>query len=805
MAAITRVLPRKWWIESPEVVSEDDPSFLCDVCKHINFQYLIFEILIWVVSEEIPLDSYSRILEKQQCAFCRLVKHTIDNIYRPDKLPTKHNGKAVMISMIATAETFNLDKKVSEPRQLLLWVKPDPLRKGRTPPLEIYHVVEDGWYNSGSGKGRLIPATQIDFNLPLFWNRRCRKSLSSLHEDHVIEREIYGLPANFRLIDTKKMCIVPANSSFEYIALSYTWGKCKQFKLSDDNYQELSEEGALLKHDGQIPQTIKDAICLVRKLCDRYLWVDALCIKQDTSIRSREDKKDQLPYMNRIYGSSVLTIAATYGDGADAGLPGVGENSRESVQLVKSIQGIRLANRPWSFDKSVTDSKWNTRAWTFQERILSSRILFIAKQQIFFKCDHVSGVLAEDLDSELKGRKLVTCPMEGTGTDIIPQRGSINILSYLRTVESFTARELTYPGDVLDAFSGIAQKMTPLFRSGFLSGLPQSELDYCLLWKPAGDLHRRTALGTDEISFPSWSWAGWIGPVRYTWEERLSRVKWVHPSSGELFTSDDYRSPFPSTSPHQQTNSNSRSLQWRKKWTEQKTTSGFRYFYHASNPDIWFRNPTAEPEQRPRVGPNCVLETNHLRFWAWTDEIVYDGEYVPPKDVVDPLWQITLTDKKGFVTGYFTVPVEVLPKLDFKNKKYDMVMICRTRTGCSRKDVGARKDGSEVPGAPFSEEGINFSKDTGESLEDSKPLEDYDDAKDVSMEPVFFPELPASQEARSVLCFDRQRYDPYKPFCLYEFLVVEWNGDVASRIGIGEIHIDAWAQQHPKEKLITLG
>jgi hypothetical protein len=800
MAATTKGPPEKWWIESPEVVPEDNPSFLCDVCKHINFQYLVFEIPIWVVSDEIPLDSYSRILGKQHCAFCRLIKHTIDNLFGADALPAEHKGMAVMISMIATAETFTLEKKVSEPRQLLLWVKPDPLRKGRTPQLEIQHVVEDGWFNS-DGKGRLIPASQIDFLLPIFWNRMCRKSLSSLHEDHSIERDNYVLPTNFRLVDTEKMCIVPAKSSFEYIALSYTWGKGKQFKLFKDNYQELSKENALLKYEHQIPQTIKDAMFLVKKLCDRYLWVDALCIMQDPEC---EDKKVQLPYMDRIYGSSVLTIAATYGDGADAGLPGVRPNSRKHIQQVETIQGIRLANRPWSFDKSVTDSTWNTRAWTFQERILSSRMLFITEQQIFFKCDHVAGLLAEDLDSKLKKRTPVTYPMDDAGKDTIPQRWGINILSYLKTVESFTARELTFPSDVLDAFSGIAQKIRPLFRSGFLHGLPQSELDYCLLWEPAGHIRRRRIdLDKEEAEpiFPSWSWAGWIGPVRYNWEERLSRVKWVDPSSGALLSSDDYRSPVPSTSSKEHPNTD-----WRKEWTEQKANSGFRYFYHTSKPDIWLRHPTApEAERSGRIGPECVTGTEHLRFWAWTDDIQYAGEYIPPQDVKEPLWQFGLTDSKGFSTGYFTVPVAVLPKLDFKNKKYDMVMICRTRTAFSREDVEARKDGSELPGGPFSEEGIDLSQRKEEVTEGNKPLEDYVDAEDVSMEPAVFGKLPSAKDAKWALCFDRQRYDAFKPFCLYEFLVVEWNGDVASRIGIGKIHIDAWAQQHPKEKLITLG
>ncbi|KAH7067971.1 heterokaryon incompatibility protein-domain-containing protein [Paraphoma chrysanthemicola] len=790
MAAATKGSPGEWWIEGPEAVPEDNPSFLCDVCKHINFQYLIFKIPIQFVSDEIPLDSYSTILEKQHCAFCRLIKYTIDNLYGTNALPTEHEGKAIMISMIVKVAKPTLDNKsASDPRQLLLWVKPDPLCKGGTTPLEIHHVVEGGWFDS-DGKGRLIPS-QMVFLLPLYWNRSCRNSLSSLHKDVPAETDHYDLPTNFRLIDTEKMCIVPAESSFEYIALSYTWGKSKQFKLFKDNYQELSKENALLEFEHQIPQTIKDAIFLVKTLGDRYLWVDALCIMQDPEC---DDKKIQLPYMDRIYSSSVLTIAATYGNGADAGLPGVRPNSRKRMQRVESIQGIRLANRPWSFDKSVTESTWNTRAWTFQERVLSSRMLFITEQQIFFKCDHVAGVLAEDLDSKLSKRIPITHAMDDTGTDRIPQQWSVNILSYLRTVESFTARELTFPGDVLDAFSGIAQRMRTFFRSGFLYGLPQSELDYCLLWEPAGHIRRRCTQPDKEEGeplFPSWSWAGWTGPARYIWEERLSRIKWVDHASGTLLSSDDYRSPVPSTSTKGHSNTD-----WRKAWIEQKTRSGFRYFYHKSKPDIWFRHPTAsEAERSGRIGPECMTGTQHLRFWASTHDIQFTGEYIPPQNVKEPFWQFNLTDSKGFATGYFTVPVVLLPKLDFKNKEYDMVLICRTRIAYSREEIEAKKAGSEPP-AVYS---------SGDTMKRDKALEDYVDADDVTMETANFDELPSAQEAKWGLCFDRQRYDAFKPFCLYEFLVVEWNEGVASRIGIGKIHIDAWAQEHPKEKLITLG
>ncbi|KAH8777190.1 hypothetical protein BGZ57DRAFT_890852 [Hyaloscypha finlandica] len=80
----------------------------------------------------------------------------------------------------------------------------------------------------------------------------------------------------------------------------------------------------------QIPQTSKDAMRLVLKLCDQNLRVDPLCIIQDR----HEDRRDQLPAIDHVYGSSVLAIAATYRTRADAGLPDVLFNSWEPIPRV---------------------------------------------------------------------------------------------------------------------------------------------------------------------------------------------------------------------------------------------------------------------------------------------------------------------------------------------------------------------------------------------------------------------------------------------------------------------------------------
>ena len=77
--------------------------------------------------------------------------------------------------------------------------------------------------------------------------------------------------------------------------------------------------------------------------------------------------------------------------------------------------------------------------------------------------------------------------------------------TYARAVKAYTARQLTNPGDILNAFSGIANT---IYHGRLIDGLPVSAFDLALLWQPQVLLKRREG-------FPSWSWAGWIGQVQH--------------------------------------------------------------------------------------------------------------------------------------------------------------------------------------------------------------------------------------------------------------------------------------------------
>lgn len=87
----------------------------------------------------------------------------------------------------------------------------------------------------------------------------------------------------FRVIDVIDHCLVNATPGVRYIPLSYVWGP--NFKprvdLQRENVKQLYTKGYFRKEVSKIPLTIKDAMALVGKIGERYLWMDSLCLIQN--------------------------------------------------------------------------------------------------------------------------------------------------------------------------------------------------------------------------------------------------------------------------------------------------------------------------------------------------------------------------------------------------------------------------------------------------------------------------------------------------------------------------------------------
>ncbi|PVH69347.1 HET-domain-containing protein, partial [Cadophora sp. DSE1049] len=208
----------------------------------------------------------------------------------------------------------------------------------------------------------------------------CRDSHNRCDFD--FNRGMGKLSPDTLFIDVKKLCLVQLPTpTAVFVALSYVWGDAVTFKTEQANRALLMEEGVFERLKDQIPKTIHDAMTLVRRLGFDFLWVDAFCIVQD----DEEHKKKQIDNMSVIYSESILTIIALTASDAARGLAGVDNNSRP-LKVVSVTENSSLSAHTQNLRVLRDSSVYKTRAWTFQEEVMSRRRLYITDWQYYLAC-----------------------------------------------------------------------------------------------------------------------------------------------------------------------------------------------------------------------------------------------------------------------------------------------------------------------------------------------------------------------------------------------------------------------------------
>ncbi|KAJ3508734.1 hypothetical protein NLJ89_g5591 [Agrocybe chaxingu] len=325
-------------------------------------------------------------------------------------------------------------------------------------------------------------------------------------------------PLQILLIDVQQRCLIHAGQEKEYVALSYTWGGDQKIKLIRANFEQWKKPGGMPEYS-KFPKTIADAMALVREMGEPYLWIDALCIIQDDEGPERDA---QLKQMNKIYEFAKFTLIAATGPNADVGLPGVNQDSSRSHQMVEIIEGLELTVPFPPLLNAINVTQWRTRGWTYQEQLLSPRSLVFMPYQVYFQCDE--QVFQEDLCSLGYPKEYLIMPMERIlyndrdALEVSTQEGSPTALfdRYRSVVDVYTRRDLGRKSDVIAAFAGIAMALQCFPASmGYVAGLSIAGFANSLLWTPRKPLTRRRDKidGKDVNVCPTWSWAGWVGPV----------------------------------------------------------------------------------------------------------------------------------------------------------------------------------------------------------------------------------------------------------------------------------------------------
>ncbi|OJI90237.1 hypothetical protein ASPTUDRAFT_36905 [Aspergillus tubingensis CBS 134.48] len=325
----------------------------------------------------------------------------------------------------------------------------------------------------------------VDWSTVRIWLENCDRK----HRGSCNNGLLNSPPHEFRLIDTERGCVVMAPPSCRYATLSYVWGSTtdENALATKSTIRMLEEEGYLFKTP--IPATIKDSIRACIELKIRYLWIDRLCIVQDDATTV---KASQINAMGDIYSHSYLTLVDLEGVTMDHGLPGVSQ-ARASHTIHKAC-GLSMRAIEDSFPTLIKKSKWNSRGWTFQEAMSSTRMLFFADAGVLFECSKASQ---EDRFAL------------STSTDL----HFTTTTDYDQLVREISSRSFTINSDILRAFSGI---MHWKYGTEHCFGLPYCEFVRGMLWRPSGlsalkiPVARRTETG-DIV--PTWSWSSVMGPV----------------------------------------------------------------------------------------------------------------------------------------------------------------------------------------------------------------------------------------------------------------------------------------------------
>jgi len=313
--------------------------------------------------------------------------------------------------------------------------------------------------------------------------------------------------------------------------MSHCWGKNKFLQLNATTSDQLFTGF----NENLLPRSFQEAVIVARKLGISFIWIDSLCILQD----SKEDWLHESKLMAEVYAGAYFTIAAT---GAHDGSEGLFlERNVSMIQPFPVVSSWTSRHRsrihtesdrylvfPSNYWEYMLDSPLLKRAWVVQERVLSRRIVHFTRSQLFWECSclsacevHPEGLPPHDFIEKAMGSELVQLKEAILGFYDSDEGQWISL------VELYTSSQLTFASDRLAAVAGIAKAYGANGSRGrYLAGIWEKDFLWQLAWRQISGLTRKTS---EDYRAPSWSWASVDGEIAYSQMPRPT-VKMIFPT-----------------------------------------------------------------------------------------------------------------------------------------------------------------------------------------------------------------------------------------------------------------------------------
>ncbi|KAF1996468.1 HET-domain-containing protein [Amniculicola lignicola CBS 123094] len=506
----------------------DEEDDLCASCASIDFDVIFrldpsrvermgTEVYHFAGLEESMIDS--------SCALCRLFASFAFTNGLEYTCGETHSGQ---IYALPSTSLCGLDPRVTEDQRIVCGISLDGRPVSWDPALRCVDNLAGLILRTAEVEPPVI-TNSFCYGIPLgpeVQGRRLRDMLTRCAKAHPVCRQpTHDFPVRARVIDCKTRRMVDMTEGCRYAALSYVWGAKKRRETFLGLVDEEVDK-SYLPH--RLPRTIEDAVTIVKKLGLRYLWVDRYCIEQVHSF----DKKHQINQMANIYNRAVVTLCAL-GDHDDLGLPGVSMERNSMATFKANGSSFTACPAPGALQKSLSESVWSTRGWTYQEALLSRRCIFFTEEQIFLVCRASCQSESVSQSSPLQQNTTLWGQMTNifsTVLDLEVRWSMDDRLKFNDHTQHYQKRHFTLDDDALAAFKGILSVASNqsyygilrfespyilpddgvitaklpkwrdpdfLIKAGFASGL---------VW----EVERHLSAGTDghnlRQTVPSWSW-----------------------------------------------------------------------------------------------------------------------------------------------------------------------------------------------------------------------------------------------------------------------------------------------------------
>ncbi|KAF2417993.1 HET-domain-containing protein [Tothia fuscella] len=250
-------------------------------------------------------------------------------------------------------------------------------------------------------------SSEASFTLARQWIEDCHSTHTEClpNDDDFVPKML--IEVGLEGVKAPRLYIPKNGEKLLWCCLSYCWGGDQLIKTTRTTRDPFAKNipRALM------PQTVRDAIKTTRKLAVPYFWVDSLCITQDDPV----EMADQISHMSEIYKRTHVTIvASSAGKSTDGFLQHrvLDELDIPMFALPYRSPDGRLGTLCFFSDNGYDPrtEPVRKRAWTMQERLLSSRILDYGTRHMRWasreyshalKSTYIAGTFAELLPESL--------------------------------------------------------------------------------------------------------------------------------------------------------------------------------------------------------------------------------------------------------------------------------------------------------------------------------------------------------------------------------------------------------------------